>query len=253
VTKRLVRRWAAAALITAGVWWLGRRSLPAPPLFDPARWSRWWQTVGPLRASLSLVRAGVLAVVTVWVLIVTAVMLTTHVPASRAVLVRWGERIRVGGWSGGSAVRLVVGLATAGAVVGGCSSRGGAGSPVPPMLADLGPSFGTSEPAPPPVNPVSVKPPAPPVASPPAPPVRPPAPPVRATTVDSVTHQWSVRPGDDLWSIAASTLSRAAGEPDPTERAIAAYWLEVMQANRGWLKDPNLIFPGEVVTLPPIT
>ncbi len=58
--------------------------------------------------------------------------------------------------------------------------------------------------------------------------------------------------GDNLWRIAAATSRRRHGR-EVTNRDIAAYWRLVMRANRNRLRsgDPDLIFPGEQVLLPP--
>jgi hypothetical protein len=61
-----------------------------------------------------------------------------------------------------------------------------------------------------------------------------------------------VRPGDNLWLIA-----RAALEHDSAARvddaAVARYWRDLIRANRSTLRsgDPSLVFPGEMITLPP--
>jgi len=63
---------------------------------------------------------------------------------------------------------------------------------------------------------------------------------------------WVVRPGDDLWSIAAATLTRAWGHR-PAEADLARYWWQVVQANRANLPDqadPSLLFPGDRVAVP---
>jgi hypothetical protein len=65
---------------------------------------------------------------------------------------------------------------------------------------------------------------------------------------------WLVRPGDNLWSIAEATLTDAWGHP-PGLRDLAPYWWQVVQLNRPNLPepaDPNLLFPGDRVTLPPL-
>jgi hypothetical protein len=62
-----------------------------------------------------------------------------------------------------------------------------------------------------------------------------------------------VRDGDSLWSIAAAHLE-TSGISNPTESIVAAYWMEILSANLGSIRsgDPDLIFPGETVALPPI-
>jgi nucleoid-associated protein YgaU len=62
--------------------------------------------------------------------------------------------------------------------------------------------------------------------------------------------------GDNLWKIAREHLSRkrSGGSGAPTNREVAAYWLKVVEANRDGLRsgDPDLIYPGEHITLPPV-
>ena len=97
---------------------------------------------------------------------------------------------------------------------------------------------------------------APSPSSPPAPPPWVPAPGVPAPGVPAPSaHQartWTVHPGDDLWSIAEATLTRAWGyPPHPTD--LARYWWRVLQINRGALPNPadlNLLFPGDQIVLP---
>ena len=59
--------------------------------------------------------------------------------------------------------------------------------------------------------------------------------------------------GDNLWRIAATTLSRAIGR-EPTDAEVVPYWREVCALNRSTLRsrDPDLIFPGELVALAPL-
>lgn len=56
-----------------------------------------------------------------------------------------------------------------------------------------------------------------------------------------------VEKGDHLWKISARHLGR--------EAAIAPYWRRVVEVNTPHLRsgDPDLIYPGEVVELPPIS
>jgi nucleoid-associated protein YgaU len=64
---------------------------------------------------------------------------------------------------------------------------------------------------------------------------------------------WTVDPGDHFWSIAETALRRA-WEREPTDDETAAYWEELIAANRQRLIDPgnpDLIQPGQVFVLPP--
>jgi hypothetical protein len=62
--------------------------------------------------------------------------------------------------------------------------------------------------------------------------------------------------GEHLWSIAATRVAGASGMP-PTDLSpadIAPYWMRVVELNRQRLRsgNPNLVYPGEVVELPPL-
>jgi hypothetical protein len=65
-----------------------------------------------------------------------------------------------------------------------------------------------------------------------------------------------VAPGDSLWELAAERLARATGRPRAVvaDVEIAPYWARVCDHNRDSLRsgDPNLVFPGERVTMPPL-
>jgi hypothetical protein len=66
---------------------------------------------------------------------------------------------------------------------------------------------------------------------------------------------WIVQPGDHLWSIAARTLASANSNNPPDDEAIAAYWWQVVIINRPHLPNPadiDLLYPGDVVILPPL-
>lgn len=86
-------------------------------------------------------------------------------------------------------------------------------------------------------------------SAPPAPPApRPPDPrPVQPTALPGETVV-VVRAGDNLWVIAQRALGSA------TNAEIAPYWRRVIAANTAKLRshDPDLIFPGERVVLPPL-
>jgi len=65
--------------------------------------------------------------------------------------------------------------------------------------------------------------------------------------------RYTVQRGDNLWTIAANHL--AGSGITRSNGRIAPYWKELIQENRSGLRsgNPDLIFPGETVTLPPTT
>jgi nucleoid-associated protein YgaU len=86
----------------------------------------------------------------------------------------------------------------------------------------------------------------------PAPPATPDLAPPPPPAPSSASGRWTVRPGDCFWSIAADVLSRAWGRP-AADAEIAPYWRRLVEANRAALVDasnPDLVFPGQVFTLP---
>jgi nucleoid-associated protein YgaU len=98
------------------------------------------------------------------------------------------------------------------------------------------------------------------VAPPPTPAVTPPPLPSVPTApreaVDTVVVV-VVASGDNLWLLATRRLARATGR-DPAsvpDAEVAPYWVRVCDVNRDRLAsgDPNLVFPGEQVVLPPVS
>lgn len=69
----------------------------------------------------------------------------------------------------------------------------------------------------------------------------------------STATTYVVVPGDNLWTIAAAHLG-SQSDPAPSTTVVARYWRAVIDANLGRLRsgDPNLIYPGEELTLPPV-
>jgi hypothetical protein len=65
-----------------------------------------------------------------------------------------------------------------------------------------------------------------------------------------------VAEGDNLWTIARDRLAKVSGRPadELSEREVARYWLDVVDTNRASLRsgNPDLIFPGEIIKLPPV-
>lgn len=63
---------------------------------------------------------------------------------------------------------------------------------------------------------------------------------------------WLVRPGDHLWKIAGEHLTIVL-DRTPTREEHARYWVEVVNASQPVIRsgDPDLIYPGEEIPLPP--
>ena len=97
------------------------------------------------------------------------------------------------------------------------------------------------------VGPVPVPPTAVPFESPDTNPATPPADSAALSTTDS----WSVKPGDNLWVIAETVVAERSGMQ--TRGSVAAYWGALLEANADRLVDPDLIMPGQMLTLPPLT
>ncbi|MDX1469759.1 MAG: LysM peptidoglycan-binding domain-containing protein [Acidimicrobiia bacterium] len=75
--------------------------------------------------------------------------------------------------------------------------------------------------------------------------------PFEASTTDG--SQVVVVRGDHLWKISGRHLRTLYGdEPDNAE--LSGYWRRVIEENRHSLRsgDPDLIYPGEVIKLPPV-
>ncbi|HUP87200.1 MAG TPA: hypothetical protein VM143_16215 [Acidimicrobiales bacterium] len=64
---------------------------------------------------------------------------------------------------------------------------------------------------------------------------------------------WTIQPGDHLWRVAERTLEAAWRRP-PTDGEVDPYWRRLIEHNRRRLRhrdDPDLVFPGDVIELPP--
>lgn len=69
-----------------------------------------------------------------------------------------------------------------------------------------------------------------------------------------VRYDYTVVPGDNLWLIAGRHLVEVL-DRQPNETETATYWAHLVATNRSGLRsgDPDLIYPGEIVTCPPTT
>jgi hypothetical protein len=78
--------------------------------------------------------------------------------------------------------------------------------------------------------------------------------PAAAIAPAEVPQHAIVRAGDSLWLIARASLMQTTGRR-PGDTEVARYWRAVIVANRPTLRsgDPSLIYPGEIVVLPPVS
>ncbi len=66
--------------------------------------------------------------------------------------------------------------------------------------------------------------------------------------------RWTVELGDNMWAIAKNVLTEHLGRAPSTSETVA-YWRTLIDANRATLDDPrnpDLIFPGQLLVLPPL-
>jgi hypothetical protein len=80
------------------------------------------------------------------------------------------------------------------------------------------------------------------------------APPPPAPPAPAADDTWVVAPGDHLWRVAEETLAEAWGR-QPSDDEVVPYWQAVIETNRARLADPanpDLLFPGQTLTLPAV-
>jgi hypothetical protein len=252
----LALQWTGAGLAGIGFAGAGVWSLGDPPLLHPSTFMMWWASRGPSAGAVSVLALTGLVCSVYWFLLCSAVI----VAGWSGRLLRL-ESIRLPG--AGRLAGLAVGTSLAGAAALGVSGCGGATSAgAPAVLSPAAPQGAASAPIRPPelvrldpARPVlapAVRPELAPAASPIAlPEINPPE--VATTpTVASAVTQWTVRPGDDLWSITESVLADRLGR-QPDDREVSELWVRVIDVNRSTLADPgnpSLIFAGEVVAVP---
>lgn len=70
----------------------------------------------------------------------------------------------------------------------------------------------------------------------------------------SVEQTYEVEQGDHLWSIAEEILMHRTGRAIVPDHEIARFWHQLIGLNLGSLRsgDPDLIYPGEMLTIPEI-
>lgn len=74
---------------------------------------------------------------------------------------------------------------------------------------------------------------------------------LRTAPTAATPDAWLVEPGDNLWSIAESVITDH-GNRLPETSIVASYWRVLVDSNQHVTRDPNLIFPGQILNLPPL-
>ena len=197
----------------------------AGPGGDPAEWLRASSPEEVVAGTVRLVAVGC-----AWWLLVSTVLYAAALAAGRAALARALCRLVLPAVRGPVERALAVSMMATATFGTGLSGIAAAGEPPPPP-ATLDVRDGRAvealpTPAPPPTTPLPA-------------PDPPPAPAEATPTVHVVAA------GESLWTITAAHVA-----PDDD---VAPYWERVVEANRATLRsgNPNLIYPGEAITLPP--
>jgi hypothetical protein len=228
-----------------GLHLLGRGTLAAPPLIHPALWGIWAVERGAPTAAFALLRCG--AELTAAYLILTTIggLVTRLTGLARATSLLDSLSVPVVKRMLGAlaSVSLASAPSIGSATEAAWAAPAALAAPAPaptaenwsiPLMREVG-AAAPPRPAPPrptgPLDRVSA------FAS---------NPPIAAST-------WTVSPGDNLWAIAAATLTDRQRQA-PTDAEVDAYWRRLIQANLTRLASPEapeLIFSGQVFVLPP--
>ena len=257
---------SAVSAITAGVVVAGRGTLVSPPIRHPASLPHWWQSVGPLMGVFSMLRLAVIASGAYCVLLLGLVSAADLVAGEQGP--RLVARTHLLGVR--RALTLALGASAAGALVAGCASAGSRAPLVPrPVLTYVSPVSPATGPSSLGAGGLSAGGPKPRVSAGPltrqrhsvvARPksssgarARPAKPSLGVASPSHAEAVWSVRPGDNLWSIASTTLERRLGRA-ASDQEVDTYWQAVIEVNRQRLpvpSDPSLLFAGDLIELPP--
>jgi len=231
-------------------------ALPGPPLSAPSQWSQWMVGRDPVVVAFGVVR--VLSLGVAWYgLVVTAAGVVLRLVSARH-LAGIVDRVTVVPLRRLVAATLTVGISvsTLGATATATGAVTGESSTSTSTTLVGGAPAGPVEPTPTiTMHRVDAGDTAPPAAGPsPAAPDGPAGPPARTDRVPVPTATWTVEAGQCFWSIAQAQLERA-GNREPTVAEIVPYWQRLIEANRAVLGDPHnadLVFPGQVFTLPQV-
>ena len=217
---------------------LGDGTLAAPPVTEPAAVGRWVEERGAAVAAFAVIR--LLAVGAAWYLLAVTLLgvAVRLVGAAAAVSVTDAFTVPL--------VRhLLHSTLAAGLTVGSVSAPFVAGMRPAVLAASRIPATAvttttteatTTTETPPPTATMRLVQPAEPTA------------PAAAPAAPAGPGTYEVRPGDHLWGIAERVMAERLGR-EATDAEVAPYWRRLIDLNEP--ADPDLIFPGDVVRLPP--
>lgn len=229
--SRALQLIATPALVALLLWQM-RGSLPLPDGFSLTDTERWLLDQGPLVAAFALLR-GVALLAAVYTTAIGAIGLLAVVARS-STLTRTTVRLMLP-----SLRPLIAPVAAFTFTIGGALPAGAAAfADRPPP----GPEMVVSRD----VAPAAQEAPVMQLLS----PVPEPSPPLLAPETS-----YTVMAGDSFWSIAAERVRSATGLA-PSDAEVARYWRVLIEANRDHLVVPgeaDLIHPGQVFTLPPVS
>lgn len=251
--RRTLRQgWISATILVAGAWFLVRLGDVGWLRIDWADPGGWLARSEPDAALAALARAAALALVG-WVGLSSLLYAAARLAGIRAGSVRWlsiGPIRRavdalLAGWLLLGSMTSSLPATAAGSQATSTSTPAETVLPeyIPFPAGSLYPLPGPRENHPPTTQPGILPPEVPPGEAVPEPESGPADEP--ATVM--------VRPGDNLWELAARHLG-GAGHKAVSAADIAPYWRQVVEANRDRIRsgDPDLIYPGEKIVLPRI-
>ena len=257
--------WSALLVVAALAVHRVGGPLAPPPLTEPSLFDEWLAARQPAEAAAAVAR--LVALGTAWYLLATTVAGLVARVAGVAALVRATDAMTLpfvrrlvngalglsfataalagaagaavadeGGGAAGPAdtvvMRRLPDAATAtSAVPAATAVGGGEAPPVMRRLDDTGPATTTSTAAAAAATPEPT--------------------PARAPAPGPATRE--IKPGDHFWAVAERVLAEAWRRP-PADAEVDSYWRALVAANTDVLRDrsnPDLLFPGQVITLPP--
>lgn len=245
----LVAWIGALAAVLAGAVALGATpALDAPPLTRPGELGDWAAARQPIEAAFAVLRVVVVALAGYLLLVTCLAVVLRLGPAGRLVTafdvltLPWVRRIVQGALGVGLVGASLAAVSSAAAdpsanpsrTLTAADARLAASAPEHPRVGDdLLVRLSEVEPGPPTMEQLDD--------------------PAATPAVEGPVGEVTLGAGDHLWSVAERALAEAWGR-EPTDDELVPYWEQLVEVNRHRLADPanpDLVFPGQVVTMPP--